>query len=71
MMIESPKVDSTGTSSPPRALRSSTRRCSAQPTSAIAGATRTRPRNGSNAEAVGQHEERVSRPAPRGCHARD
>ena len=47
MMIESPKVERTGTSSPPRALRSSTRRCSAQPTTAIAGTTRQRPRNGS------------------------
>ena len=61
MMIDSPKVESTGTSSPPRALRSSTRRWSAQPTSAIAGATRMRPRNGSMSEAVGQNEQSVGR----------
>ena len=59
-MIDSPKVDSTGTSRPPRALRSSTRRCSAQPISAINGATIRRPRNGSIAETVGQNKERVS-----------
>ena len=60
-MIDSPKVESTGTSNPPRALRSSTSRCSAQPITAISGITTAKAEKRLHPEAIGQNVERVSR----------
>ena len=70
MTIDRPNVLRIGTSTPARALRSSTARCSAQPIAAIAGTTIDKPEERRDAELVGEHEQREGGDDRRGCHAR-